>query len=82
MPARLNVGMTESEVEAVVKAKPIESGNVEAGVYRIYGSNESFNIDPSLHFEHPRGISGRQVDRNIQHPCRGWLASETWGRNY
>ncbi len=48
--ARLNVGMTESEVEAVVKAKPIESGNVEAGVYRIYGSNESFNIDPSLHF--------------------------------
>jgi hypothetical protein len=39
--ARLNIGMTESEVEAVLKAKPLESGKVEAGDYRIYGSNES-----------------------------------------
>jgi hypothetical protein len=39
--ARLNIGMTESEVQAALKAKPLESGKVEAGDYRIYGSNES-----------------------------------------
>jgi hypothetical protein len=42
--ARLKIGMTESEVEATLKAKPLESGQVEAGLYRIYGSNESFDI--------------------------------------
>lgn len=42
--ARLNIGMTEPEVEAVLKAKPLESGKVEAGLYKIYGSNESFDI--------------------------------------
>jgi hypothetical protein len=48
--ARLNIGMTEMEVEAALKAKPLESGKVEAGLYKIYGSNESFNIDAWLHF--------------------------------
>ena len=48
--ARLNLGMTESEVEAVLKAKPLESGKVEAGRYQIYGSNKSFNINDWHHF--------------------------------
>ncbi len=48
--ARLRVGMTEAQVEAVLKAEPMESGKVEAGIYRIYGSNESFNIQVWLHF--------------------------------
>lgn len=50
--ARLKIGMTEAEVESVLKAKPLESGKVEVGSYKIYGSNESFNIDNdySLHF--------------------------------
>ena len=48
--ARLKIGMTESETEAVLKAKPLESGKVEAGDYKIYGSNESFNINYPLRF--------------------------------
>ena len=50
--ARLNIGMTEVEVEAVVKAKPLESGKVEAGLYRIYGSNESINVEFWLRAPH------------------------------
>ena len=48
--ARLKIGMTQPEVETVLKARPLESGKVEAGPYSIYGSNESFNIDTWLHF--------------------------------
>lgn len=48
--ARLKIGMAESEVEAALKAKPIESGEVEAGSFKIYGSNESFNITYDLHY--------------------------------
>lgn len=46
---RLKIGMTESEVESVLKAKPLESGKVEAGSYEIYGSNESLDIS-RIHF--------------------------------
>ena len=42
--------MSESRVEAVLKAKPLERGKVEAGAYKIYGSNETFNIHAWLHF--------------------------------
>jgi hypothetical protein len=50
--SRLEIGMTESAVESVLKAKPLESGKMGARSYQIYGSNESFNIDSdySLHF--------------------------------
>lgn len=48
--ARLSIGMTEAEVEAVLKAKPLESGKVELGLYKIYGSNDSFNMNAWLHF--------------------------------
>ncbi|MGO8751434.1 MAG: hypothetical protein ACLQNE_36265 [Thermoguttaceae bacterium] len=47
---RLSIGMSESEVEAVLRAKPLESGKVEAGLYRIYGSNESFDASMFIHF--------------------------------
>ena len=40
--------MSEAEVEGVFKAKPLESGKVETGFFKVYGSNESFNIDPAL----------------------------------
>lgn len=49
--ARLNIGMTPSEVNAVFKAKPLESGKVKAGSYEINGSNESFNIPSWDHFQ-------------------------------
>lgn len=48
--ARLKIGMTVAEVESILKAKPLESGKVEAGNYKIYGSNESFDIGYILHF--------------------------------
>jgi len=49
-PARLDIGMTEAEIEAVLKAKPLESGQIEGGSYRIYGSNETFDIGDWLRF--------------------------------
>ncbi len=48
--SRLRIGMTESEVESVLRAKAIESGRVDAGSYKIYGSSESFDVDYMLHF--------------------------------
>lgn len=48
--ARLKIGMTEAEVESVLKAKPLESGNVEADSYKIYGSNESLNVNHLIRF--------------------------------
>ncbi len=48
--ARLRLGMNVSDVEAVLRAKPLETGKVEAGSYRIYGSNEAFEILDHLHF--------------------------------
>ena len=50
--ARLKIGMTEKEVESVLKAKPIQTGEVEAGTFKIYGSTESLDIgvDSSLHY--------------------------------
>jgi hypothetical protein len=48
--ARLELGMTELQVESVFKAKPLEQGKVDAGSYKIYGSNEVFNIDHLLIF--------------------------------
>ncbi len=42
--------MTEVQVESILKARPIEQGKVDAGLYKIYGSNESFNLDDWLHF--------------------------------
>jgi len=48
--ARLSIGMTEAEVAAVLKAKPLESGVVEAGRYSIYGSNETFGVSMWVYF--------------------------------
>ena len=47
---RLKIGMTESDVESVLRAKPLESGKIDAGSYKIYGSNELLDIDDLLHF--------------------------------
>jgi hypothetical protein len=48
--SRLRIGMTGREVESVLRTEPLESGKVEARSYRIYGSNESFDIALPLHF--------------------------------
>lgn len=48
--SRLSIGMTESEVESVFQASSLESGELEAGTFRIYGSRESFDIPYPLHF--------------------------------
>ena len=47
--AKINIGMTEHEVEAVFGAKPICSGYAEGGHWKIFGSDESFNIQEN-HF--------------------------------
>ena len=36
--------MTVPEVEATLKAKPLEAGKVKSGDYSIYGSNERFEL--------------------------------------
>jgi hypothetical protein len=48
--SRLRIGMTESAVEVVLKAKPIESGQVKAGVFKVYGSTETFEFAAGLHY--------------------------------
>jgi hypothetical protein len=48
--ARLDIDMTESEVESVLKVKPLEQGRLNIGSYKIYGSIESFNIEAWHHF--------------------------------
>jgi hypothetical protein len=48
--ARLRIGMTEEEVESVLKCKPLESGRLEAGAYKIYGSKEQVGLSGPLHF--------------------------------
>lgn len=46
--ARLKIGMSPEEVQTVFKAKPLQSRKVAAGDFQVYGSNESFDIDPVL----------------------------------
>ena len=48
--ARLKIGMSESEVESVFKAKPLRSGEVKAGSFKVYGSAESLDITSYLHY--------------------------------
>ena len=48
--SRLKLGMTEKEVESVLKAKPIESGEFHAGTWKIYGSTEMLDIINYLHY--------------------------------
>jgi hypothetical protein len=48
--SRLKIGLTEPEVEAIFRAKPLRSGEVQAGRFGIYGSNEMFDIVFSLHY--------------------------------
>ncbi|MEX0702039.1 MAG: hypothetical protein WD069_08080 [Planctomycetales bacterium] len=43
--ARLKTGMTQKEVEEVLKSKPIESGEVKAGAFKFYGSTKSFDLN-------------------------------------
>jgi hypothetical protein len=48
--SRLCIGMTEAEVQSVLRAKPIETGDVEAGAFKFYGSTESLDVLPYLHY--------------------------------
>ncbi len=41
--ARLSIGMSVAEVEAVFKAKPLETSQVAAGTVKVYGSDESLD---------------------------------------
>jgi len=46
--ARLKIGMSPEDVQTVFKAKPLQTGKVAAGDFQVYGSNDSFDIDPAL----------------------------------
>jgi hypothetical protein len=48
--SRLNIGMTEAQVNATFHDEPIYSGNSEAGRFAIYGSHRSLDIIPPLHY--------------------------------
>lgn len=47
---RLSIGMTEQEVQQTLQAKPIESGQLDAGACRVYGSKESLPVSFEEHF--------------------------------
>ena len=46
--SRLKIGMTENEVEKVLKAKPIQKGKVKAGTFKFYGSTETLDLNSYL----------------------------------
>jgi hypothetical protein len=50
--ARVSIGMTEAEVESAFGAKPLESGKVDEGDYKLYGVFGEYNNDLPfwLHF--------------------------------
>jgi hypothetical protein len=48
--SRLELGMTPAQVEAIFKAKPLETGKVPAGDYQIYGSDESSKLGHPMRF--------------------------------
>jgi hypothetical protein len=48
--SRIDLGMTESQVETIFRAKPIRTDAWERGTFSIYGNRESFKISASLHY--------------------------------
>ena len=48
--ARLRLGMSGPEVESALNAKPIESGEVDAGTIKLYGSAKPLGITTDLHY--------------------------------
>ena len=74
--ARLEIGMTESQVEAVLGAKPIQVGEVEAGPYKIYGSNEMLDVQAYHHFSNvlilfrDGKVSGIYSGQTVSEPSR------------
>jgi hypothetical protein len=74
----LGIPMAECNTErvnAVLGAQPLESGEVEAGSYRICGSNESFNINLiSLHFRNILVVlrEGRVIGTYTAPPGAEW----------
>jgi hypothetical protein len=48
--SRLKIGMTQAEVESVLRADPIETGDVEAGPYRLFGGTETLSVMEYLHY--------------------------------
>ncbi len=75
--ARLDIGMTELQVESIFKTKPLEQGKVGAGLYKFYGSNESFNIDGWLHFSNVLVVF-REGKATVVQSIR---AGQEWRRN-
>jgi len=75
--ARLDIGMTQAEVEAVLEAKPLEAGNVDAGSYKIYGSDKSFNVDFWLHYSNVLVVfrEGRVTVVNSIDARAGWRSA-------
>jgi hypothetical protein len=48
--SRLKLGMSVSEVESVLAAKPIEAGAIKSGFFQLYGSTQSLDVMPALHY--------------------------------
>jgi hypothetical protein len=48
---RLRIGMTETDVDSVLRSKPVHTGQLKDGVFKIYGSNESFGqLNSDVHY--------------------------------
>jgi hypothetical protein len=48
--SRLKLGMTEGQVELVLRAKPIESGEFSSGSWRLYGSTDEHDVRDILKY--------------------------------
>jgi hypothetical protein len=48
--ARIKIGMTQAEVEAILGSQAVQVGKLDFGAYKLYGSPKTFDISAPLHF--------------------------------
>lgn len=72
--SRLDTGMTQAEVEFILKTKPLESGSVEAGFFAVYGSDISLDVKYPLHFANILVVfkEGKAIAVYSIHPGSDW----------
>ena len=78
--SRLELGMTPGQVEAIFKAKPLETGKVPAGDYQIYGSDEPSKLSHPIRFTNVLVLfkDGKAEFLYATWPGDGWRSELEW----
>lgn len=81
--ARLELGMSSADVAAALRSGPAAQGTVRRGRYELYGSRESFSVEPELHFTNVLVVYDERGEACVVHSvgsldeCVGYLADES-----